>query len=75
MGKKRTSRLPEAVLSLLRRILKAVGQISEMTFSLSEICDVFEMILQMIPKNNKLKFSWEKEHSKYRIGLSWHRMS
>ena len=56
-GKKKPSRLPETVLSLLRRILKAVRQISEKTFPLSEIYDLFEMILWMIPKNNQMPFS------------------
>lgn len=55
--KKKPSRLPETVLSLLRRILKAVRQISEKTFPLSEIYDLFEMILWMIPKNNQMPFS------------------
>lgn len=54
---KNPSRLPETVLSLIRRILRAVRQISEKTFPLSEIYDLFEMILWMIPKNNQMPFS------------------
>ena len=55
--RKNPNRLPETVLSLIRRILKAVRQISEKTFPLSEIYDLFEMILWMIPKNNQMPFS------------------